>query len=324
MTLRALYRLGYKDEGASFLSWLLHTTRLTRPELQVVYNVYGEKHLEEQELKHLEGYAKSSPVRIGNNAAEQKQIDIYGEVLAAAYDFVQWGGQLDRSTRGLIVDLGKTVCRKWKEPDEGIWEIRAAPRHHTFSKAMCWVALDRILKLIGSGHLPIDAEGFQKERDAIRSQVESRGYSEKLKSYTSSFESEDLDASLLLLPVFGYIDGKHPRVRSTYERIQEQLGKNGLLFRYVSVSDGLPPGEGAFAIASFWDVECLALQGNLGQAKRKFEEILSFANHVGLFGEEIDPETGGALGNFPQAYTHVGLINAALTIADCESGKREA
>jgi GH15 family glucan-1,4-alpha-glucosidase len=318
MTLHALYRIGYTEEAQAFLSWLIHTTRLTRPELQVVYDVYGETRLKERDLDHLEGYANSRPVRIGNEASDQLQLDIYGEVADGVFAFLKWGKGVDRTTANLLRGFGETVCRRWREPDEGIWEVRSKPKHYTFSKVMCWVALDRLIKMHEARHIRVEVEKLMKERDAIESEIETRGFNEKIQSYTIDFESEDVDVSLLLLPIFGYIGADHPRMRSTLTRIQEQLGVSGLLYRYPFHFDGLPPGEGAFAIAGFWAVECLALQGEYTQASQSFERLLSLANHAGLYAEEIDPKTGSALGNFPQAYTHVGLINAALALAEFE------
>lgn len=316
LTLRALFDIGYTTEGEAFLSWLLHATRLTWPELQVMYDIFGETRLEERELAHLEGYAGSRPVRIGNGAADQFQLDVYGEMVDAAFQFVLRGGRLDRSTARMLVGLGMTVCRRWREPDEGIWETRAGRRHHTYSKVMCWVALDRLIRLHEAGHIKAPVQTFAAERAEIRREVESRGYSERLGSYVSALDGDELDASLLLLAIYGYVDPAAPRMRQTCERIHERLGQDGLLYRYLG-HDGLPPGEGAFGICSFWGVECRARQGEVAKAAADFERVCSYANDVGLFAEEMDPESGTLLGNFPQAFTHVGLINAALTLAEC-------
>ena len=317
LTLRVLYALGYLAEGQAFLSWLLHATSLTHPELQILYDVYGETELRERELAHLDGYARSRPVRIGNDAAGQLQLDTYGEVVEAAYRFVRYGGHLDRRTAAVLVGLGETVCRRWQEPDEGIWEIRSARRHHTFSKVMCWVALDRLVTLHAEGRLRAPAGRFRQARDAIRQAIETRGYSPRLGSYVGVFDSEDLDASLLLLALYRYAPLDDERIRGTCARIHERLGAGPLLYRYRQSDDGLAGGEGAFGICSFWGVECRALLGDAEGAASTFEAICRYANDVGLFGEEIDPETGAALGNFPQAFTHVGLISAALTLEDC-------
>ena len=313
LTLRALLDLGFTIEGEAFLGWLLHATRLTWPKLQIIYDVYGETHLPERELQHLGGYAGSRPVRIGNDAAKQLQLDTYGEVIDAAFQYVIRGGRLDRTICRMLVGLGKTVRRRWREPDEGIWEPRAGRQHHTHSRVMCWVALDRLIKLHEMGHIRAPLLIFAQEREAIRAEIEGRGYNTPLQSYVSNLDGDDVDASLLLLALNGYADPAGLRMRNTYRRIRERLGIDDLLYRYLS-HDGLPPGEGTFGICSFWAVECLARRGDADEAARTFTHLLSYANDVGLFAEQIDPETKSALGNFPQAFTHVGLINAALAL----------
>ncbi|MBI2186484.1 MAG: glycoside hydrolase family 15 protein [Acidobacteria bacterium] len=318
LTLRAFDDLGFTIESEAFLSWVLHATRLTWPELQVLYDIYGEARIPESVLEHLEGYAGSAPVRVGNAAAGQLQLDTYGEVIDAAWRYCARGGRLDRTTARTLVGLGQTVVRRWREPDEGIWEPRSGRRQHTYSKAMCWVALDRLVRLCDRRHVHADAARFARERDAIREAIEAHGYSARLGSYVSIFDSEALDASLLLLSLMGYADPQSPRMRGTLARVREHLGANGLLYRYLGEDDGLPGSEGAFGICSFWGVEALALQRDVTAARGDFERLLAFGNDVGLFGEEIDPRTGAALGNFPQAFTHVGLINAAVTIARLE------
>jgi GH15 family glucan-1,4-alpha-glucosidase len=324
LTLQALHDLGYSIEAHAYLSWLVHATRVTWPRLRPVYDVYGEPRLPESELDHLEGFAASRPVRIGNGAAGQLQLDVYGEVLDAAYQLTRRGGELDRTTARMLGGFGETVCRCWREPDEGIWEMRGGRRQHTFSKAMCWVALDRLVKLHDEGHTRIARERFAATRDAIRTAVEQRGYSERLGSYRAAFDVEDVDASLLLLSRYGYVAGDSPRMRGTIDKVLARLGRNGLLYRYLR-DDGLPPGEGAFGICSFWAVDALAEAGELTRATAAFEHLLGYANDVGLYAEEIDAETGAALGNFPQAFTHVGLIDAALTLERVrEAGRRTA
>jgi GH15 family glucan-1,4-alpha-glucosidase len=237
-------------------------------------------------------------------------------VIDAVFRFAERGGRLDRDTARLLDGLGHTVCKRWREPDEGIWEGRSGRFHHTHSKALCWVALDRLIQLRDSGHLQASVGRFRVEREAIRTEIESRGFNERIGSYTRTFDGDELDASLLTLPLHSYIDAAHPRMRATYARICEQLGRGPLVYRYQSTDDGLPQGEGAFGICSFWAVECLARGGDLAPATAAFERLLEYANDVGLYAEEIDPDTQAALGNFPQAFTHVGLINAALTLAE--------
>ncbi|HEX7063223.1 MAG TPA: glycoside hydrolase family 15 protein [Woeseiaceae bacterium] len=319
LMLRSLFGLGYRLEAEAFMSWILHATQRTWPELAVLYDVYGESHLPERELAHLAGYRGSRPVRVGNDAHDQLQLDIYGEVLDAVYEFARRGGRIDRVVARRLVGLGEAVCRHWREPDEGIWEIRSGRRHHTFSKAMCWVALDRLLALHRAGRLQVPVERFAREREAIRDEIERRGYNERLGSYVSVLDGAELDASLLLLMRYGYLDPRSPRARGTLARVRARLGRGGLLYRYLD-DDGLPPGEGAFGICSFWCAECAAGQGDLDGAQRSFEAVLAHANDLGLFAEEYDPDTGEALGNFPQTFTHVGLIDAALALEAAQAG----
>ncbi|MCC2649930.1 MAG: glycosyl hydrolase family protein [Microvirga sp.] len=315
LTMRAFTGLGFHDEAASFLQWLLHATRLTWPELQVMYDVYGQTNLREEELEGLSGFRDSRPVRIGNEAHSQVQLDVYGGVVAAAFDYVESGGKLQSDEAKLLVGFGKTVCKKWREPDSGIWEIRGPKRHYTFSKVMCWTALDCLIKLHERRLVRIDVDRFREERDAIADTIERRGYSTSLGSYVSELDGDRLDAALLLMGCLGYKDPGHPRMIGTYDLIERRLGRDGLLYRYEQGYDGVPAPEGAFGICSFWVIDNLAKRGGLAAAERSFEHILSFGNDLGLFAEEIDIETGAALGNFPQAFTHVGLINAAIALA---------
>ncbi len=316
LTMQAFIGLGLQDDARSFLSWLLHATRLTWPELQVMYDVYGRTRLEEKELDHLEGYRGSRPVRIGNGAHSQHQLDVYGEIVFAADAYIDGGGTLEPVECRMLTGFGKVVCKKWREADHGIWEMRGAPRQHTFSKVMCWLALDRLLKLDKKHVLSLGtlAEEFRRERAAIADVIEQRGFNSRSESYVSELDGNAVDASLLLMPCVGYRSADDPRVASTYERVWQRLGRAGLLYRYESDCDASESHEGTFGICSFWAVHHLACRGDIKEAKRLFEHVLSFANDLGLFAEEIDPETGSALGNFPQAFTHVGLINAAVAI----------
>jgi GH15 family glucan-1,4-alpha-glucosidase len=319
LTIRALVGLGYMDETESFLTWLLHATRLTQPELRVMYDVFGGIAPREHELDFLSGYFDSRPVRIGNGARHQLQLDIYGEVIEGTAQFANVHGTLDRATQKVLIGLGKHVARHWDSPDEGIWEPRGRRENHTHSRLMCWTALDRLLALGEKGILDgAPREEFLRERERIRQQIETRAWNEKLQSYASTLDGDGVDATLLRIPWYGLEGAGSNRMKLTYRRICEQLGTgDGMLYRYAR-----QPAEGAFGICGFWAVEYLALGGgSLREAHGLFDRLLSYGNDLGLFSEEIDSATGDALGNFPQAFTHVGLISAALTLEEKERGE---
>lgn len=321
-TARALFGLGYEEEAEAFVSWMLHATRLTRPELRVIYDVYGESNPEETELPHLEGYMGSRPVRIGNATRDQLQLDVYGEVIEAVTHFVSRDGRLDRETQTMLRHFGQYVCRHWHEPDNGIWEPRGERQHFTHSRLLCWVALDRLLEMHAQGRISgIPMELFAQHREQIRRDIEERGWNKKLESYTQVLGGDTFDATVLLLAFHGFDKASSWRMRRTYQRIQERLGAGpGLLYRYEQSFMGR---EGAFALCSFWIADFLARGGGtLKEAHRAFAETLAYANDLGLFAEEIDPKTGDALGNFPQAFTHVGLINAALSLVERQERDR--
>lgn len=319
LTLRALLGLGHVDEAESFLSWLLHATRLTQPELRILYTVFGQLAPGEKELRELSGYFDSRPVRIGNDARRQLQLDVYGQLIDASAQYGQRIGRFDRSTQKVLIGLGKYVAQNWDKPDEGIWEPRSGRQNNTHSRLLCWTALDRLLALdekrIISG---VPRESFTRERDRIRQQIESRAWSESLQSYVSTLDGDQLDATLLRISWYGLEPASSERMKKTYMKIQQRLGAgDGLLYRYER-----RPAEGAFGICGFWAVEHLALGGGtLEQAHCYFDRLLKYSNDLGLFAEEIEPQSGDALGNFPQAFTHVGLISAALTLEEKERGK---
>jgi GH15 family glucan-1,4-alpha-glucosidase len=321
LTMRAFISLGLVEEASAFLRWLLHATALTQPRLGVVYDIYGRARLTERTLDHLSGYRDSRPVRIGNDAYRQRQLDAYGSVIAAAAEYVKGGGALQSDQRKLLAGFGDQVCRGWREPDNGMWEVRGGRRHYTFSKLMCWVALDWLLKLDREIGLGIDARRVTAERDAIEEMIDSRGYDEASGCYVGELDGKALDAALLLMPCLGYKDPADPRIAGTLACIESRLGRGPLVYRYEKGSDNLGSAEGAFGLCSFWLVEALARVGEVERARDNFERLLDLANDVGLFGEEIDADTGAALGNFPQAFTHVGLINAAVAIDRAERGQ---
>lgn len=315
-TIRALLGLGYLDEAMAFGSWLLHTTSLTRPELRVLYDLYGGTPSREQELWHLRGFAGSRPVRIRNSASTQLQLDAYGDVIDAVARLAEAGCGLDCATQRLLRDFGRFICDNWMLPDSGIWEGRGAPQHHTYSRLACWSGLDRLLRLHRAGvcaGLPLGRIAW--ERELIREDIERGAWRPDLDAYARLLGGDEMDATLLLMSWFGYAPPTAPRVRATVSRVVERLAPApGLVYRY---EQSLRDGEGAFGICSFWLAEHLALGGgSFAQARTSFEATLRYANDLGLFAEEIDPYSGEALGNFPQAFTHVGLIGAALRLEE--------
>lgn len=322
LTARALFGLGHHEEAEAFVSWLLNATSLSLPKLNVLYDVFGRQPGPEHTLDHLAGHQGARPVRVGNAAAAQTQLDVYGEVIEAAAHFVRSGNDLDRDMVNFLIGLGRQVCESWRMPDDGIWEARGEAKHYTHSLALSYTGLDRLLELHRLRHLPgVPVELFATNRALIRAQVDSRGYSESLQSYTRTLGGTQVDASLLLLSWYGYEKASSARMRGTYRQIQATLSLGrGLLRRY----DGpFTTGEGAFGICGFWAAEFLALGGGtLQESKAAFAGLLGFANDLGLYAEEIDAQTGALLGNFPQAYTHVGLINAALSLHERTQGKK--
>jgi GH15 family glucan-1,4-alpha-glucosidase len=313
LTVRALYGVGCTEAAEPFTGWLLHTTRLTRPTLRVLYDVYGRTPAPERIVPHLAGHRGAWPVRIGNAAAEQEQLDVYGEVVDAVAQAVRRGVRLDRDTQAMLRGFGEAVCRRWLVPDAGIWEPRDRPRLRTHSLVLGWVALTRLLELHGRGALRAPRARFEAERAAIRRLVDARGFDARLGSFVADLDGGCVDAALLLLGWYGYDDPASPRLRGTWRRIRERLSPApGLLYRTEASAAA---GEGAFGICSAWAVEHLARGGGtVDEAVVWLEGLLARGNDVGLFAEEIDPRTGAALGNFPQAFTHVGVVNAVLTV----------
>lgn len=313
-TVRALVKLGFITEAHAYLSWILHATRLTQPKLQVVYSVFGHATLKEKTLDWLNGYKNSKPVRIGNGADKQFQLDVYGEVLDAIYAYAPFVAP-DRSTRKFALGLGEIICKLWHKPDNGIWEIRSSLVRHTHSIVMAWVGLDRLIKL-AENHNWQDAplEKYRQVRAAISATIEQQGYNTNIQSYTHTLNGDKVDASLLTLSLTGYCDPAAPRMVATTNLIMERLLENDLLYRYRSITDGLKGEEGSFVICNFWLAENLARSGELEKAIHIFETTLQHASPTGLLSEEIDLHTHELLGNYPQGFSHIGLINAALAI----------
>jgi GH15 family glucan-1,4-alpha-glucosidase len=312
-TARVLLELGYVEDAEAFCSWLLHTTRLTTPELRVFYDVYGNRPADERELA-LTGYRGAVPVRVGNAAFGQHQIDTYGEVVDAVAQLLRVIGPADRETCELLCGFGQYVAERWSLPDSGIWEPRGPLRHRTHSRLACWLVFDRLLDLEHRGLLTrVDVGPLASHRDAVRDDIECNAFDPELGCYTSELGPSELDASVLLMSYYGFHDARSVRMRRTYERIRERLGAGpGLLYRY---EQSLRDREGAFWICSFWAVDHLARGGGtLRDARTLFDAACAHVNDVGLMAEEVWPATGEHLGNFPQAYTHVGLVSAAISL----------
>ena len=315
-TVAALYDCGFPTEGGAFVDWLLYATRLTQPSLQVLYDVFGESRLPESTLDHLEGYRGSRPVRIGNAALDQLQLDIYGEVLGAIEEYTERGEVLNRDEQRLARRLADIVMKRWREPDSGIWEKRGGRKQHVHAKIMSWAALDSAQRMAEKGRLSGDVEGWRATMDEIKRVVLERGFNQKINAFVGELDGEELDASLLSVARVGFLDGDDPRLVSTIDAIRKELGADDLIYRYRSevTDDGLPPGEGAFLPCSFWLVEALAISKRIDEATVLFEKLLGRANDVGLFSEEATVPDGDLTGNFPQALTHIGLLNAALRL----------
>jgi GH15 family glucan-1,4-alpha-glucosidase len=314
-TLEAFLRLGCPPEAEAFFWWLMHASQLTHPGLQVLYGLDGGASAPERELD-LDGYGGSRPVRVGNAAAGQTQLDVYGDVFQTGWLYACARHELDPDIGQRLADIADLVCRIWRQPDSGIWEVRSEPVHFIHSKMMCWVALDRASKLARSGQIPDRRLNlWEREAKAIRTFVETYGWSEAKQSYVRSAGSTELDASLLMAVLLGYDDPSSERLRATVSAIRTELGRGPLLYRY-SGEDGLSGSEGFFLACSFWLVDALARLGQVDEAAESMEALLTFSNDVGLYAEEVEPETGAFLGNFPQALVHLALINAAASIGE--------
>ena len=315
LTLYALLMAGYKDEDDAFFGWITRTVQIEHEGMRVLYPITPEGDTTERVLEHLQGYRGSRPVRVGNAASDQLQLDMYGEVLDALYFAVHAGDYDPRGVWDHFVPIVDWVAEHWPEPGNGIWEVRGGRRHFVYSKAMCWVALDRAIKLCEELGLRGDLERWRREREAIRSQVLQRGWSERLGAFKQSYEDERLDASNLLLSSMGFIAGDDPRMVSTIDATLDQLVVDGLCYRYLDAPEGVSGNEGAFVLCTFWLINALALAGRHDEAREMFERMLRRASPLGLYAEEIDPSTGHHLGNYPQAFSHIGVTASAVTLA---------
>jgi GH15 family glucan-1,4-alpha-glucosidase len=318
LTLLALMYGGFYEEASAWREWLVRAVAGSPEQMQIMYGLAGERRLPEWDIGWLPGYEDSAPVRVGNAAAAQLQLDVYGEVMDALYQAckvglarhdVAWDLQ-----RALLAHLEKV----WVRPDEGIWEVRGPPRHFTYSKIMAWVAFDRAVKMVELLGLPGPVERWRELRDLIHRNVCERGYSTRRGAFVQSYGAEELDAALLLIPITGFLPAADPRVLSTVQAIQRELTVDGLVQRYRTheALDGLPAGEGVFLACSFWLADNLCLQGRWDEARELFERLAGLANDVGLLAEEYDTASRRFLGNFPQAFSHVALVNTALNLGE--------
>jgi pentatricopeptide repeat protein len=317
-TVYAFIRLGYVDEARGFMNWLSHCVLPNQSEdqpLQPLYRMDGSRDLPEIELKHFAGFDGAKPVRIGNGAHDQLQLDIYGAVLDAAYLTSKYGGAISVQAWKTVTKVIDWVCEHWRQPDEGIWEVRNGRSVLLHSRVMCWVAVDRATRLAVKRSLPAEIPRWNAARAEIYNSIIEDFWNEELQAFTRTPDGPELDASALMMPLVRFIGAKDPQWRSTQQLIQDTLSQDGLVYRYTPSieSDGLDGHEGAFTTCSFWLVECLARQGRTDDAHLLFEKIMDYGNHVGLFAEEIGPG-GEHMGNFPQALTHLSLISAAIAL----------
>nr|WTB08677.1 glycoside hydrolase family 15 protein [Streptomyces antimycoticus] len=319
LTLNSLLRAGYHEEAAAWRDWLLRAIAGDPAELQIMYGLRGERRLPEHELPWLEGYEHSAPVRVGNGAVDQRQLDVYGEVLDTLHLARSAGLPAEPHTWKIQTSLMDFLESAWRDPDEGLWEVRGPRRHFVHSKVMAWVAADRAVRAMEAApELSGDVNRWRTMRDAVHREVCEKGYDPERSTFTQSYGSSELDAATLLIPRVGFLPATDPRVIGTIDAVRRELCEDGLIRRYTAVDrvDGLPGSEGAFLACSFWLADALHLAGRHKDARALFERLLALRNDVGLLAEEYDPATGRQLGNFPQAFSHIGLVGTALTLAE--------
>ena len=325
LTLLALLEVGYLDEARAWRDWLLRSVAGWPSDMQIMYGPAGERRLTELELDWLPGYEGSAPVRIGNAASQQFQLDVYGELMDALLQARESGLEPDEHAWRLQRSLLRFVEEAWQRPDEGIWEVRGDRRHFVHSKVMAWVAVDRAVRTAEEFGMPGDLDRWRRLRAEIHAEVCERGFDSERGTFTQSYGSRPLDASLLLLPAVGFLPPDDPRVVGTIEAIERELCVDGFVLRYPTAEsdDGLPPGEGAFLPCTFWLVDALAAVGRRDEATALFERLLGLCNDVGLLAEEYDPVRGRLVGNFPQAFSHIALVNSALMLTRPERAPSE-
>jgi GH15 family glucan-1,4-alpha-glucosidase len=323
-TVRALVELGHLSEADGFRRFIERSAAGNSEDIQVLFGVGGERRLYEYEVEGLSGFNGSRPVRVGNAAATQRQLDVYGELLDLAWRWHEAGHTPDEDYWDFLVSLVNDACRLWSQPDQGIWEMRGRPRHFVQSKAMCWIAADRGIKLAENTRREAPLERWRAARDEIGAAIEKDGFDAARGAFTQAFGERRVDAALLLLPLYGFIPFDDERMRRTVKSIRKDLEQEGLIRRYAAASDDLEGRDGAFMACTFWLAECLARQGDLEEAHGFFRNGLAAGNDLGLFAEEFDPGSGQMLGNFPQGLSHLSLITAALAIAGGEERQKEA
>jgi GH15 family glucan-1,4-alpha-glucosidase len=318
LALTSLFALGFTEEADKFKEWLERTGAGRPEDLQIMYGVGGERSLPERELEHLAGHRGSAPVRVGNGAVKQLQLDAYGQILEAAYLYTKSGGEITESNWSFLAGLADIVCDRWQHPDQGIWEIRDSPRHFTHSKLNCWIALDRAAKIARAANLPGDVDQWEKERDAIKDYLLEQAAPDGW--FHQAVGNPVPDASTLLVPASGLIASSDPLSTGTIEAVTRSLSKDGFVYRYLS-PDGLAGDEGAFLLCSFWLVDCLTHAGRLDEAEELLNKLIGLSNDVGLLAEEADPATGEPLGNFPQAFSHMALVNSCTYLSAAKRGE---
>ena len=318
LTLLAFMAAGYYDEASAWREWLVRAVAGSPSQMQIMYGIAGERRLSEWEVPWLPGYERSAPVRIGNAAAEQLQLDVFGEVMDALHQARKVGLQPYEPAWGMQLALLDHLEQVWEQPDEGIWEVRGPRRHFTYSKIMCWVAFDRAVKAVEQYHLEGPVERWRAVCSKIHDEVCARGFDQKKGAFVQSYDSPELDASLLLIPITGFLPAGDPRMTGTVRAIERELLNDGFVHRYHTheAIDGLPPGEGAFLPCTFWLADNYLLQGRIEEARTLFERLLELCNDVGLLAEEYDPAAKRQLGNFPQAFSHVSLVNTASNLSE--------
>jgi GH15 family glucan-1,4-alpha-glucosidase len=322
LALEALLGAGYTDEALGFRDWMARVGTGDPKKAQIMYGIYGERRLTEFELDELPGYEGSRPVRIGNAASEQFQLDVYGEVVGAFFHASEHVGRVDERLWSRWRTLFEYVESIWREPDDGIWEMRGPRRHFTHSKVMAWVVFDRAVRLVERFGLDAPLERWRQVRDEIHREVCERGYDSERRTFTQYYGSSELDASVLTIPIVGFLPGSDDRVTGTIDAISRELGRDGFVGRYSTAEsdDGLPGDEGQFLACSFWLVSALALNGRVDEARSLFERLVGLSNDLGLLAEEYDVGRGRQVGNFPQAFSHLTLVGAAYAIAAAEAG----